>query len=306
MESRVSLGNAGSPASVFQPLLEGRLPYSRLQHTTILPMDQMKPNHLENDYVENPIAAQPSGKSPSGHSRLPHQDSAGSSHHDLGCDHHQLPSHSGLSWNSSQGDSPGSISSSSSTSSDQRLLDHAAPPSVADQRAAVQSQPTSSCPKSVDLKGVSQPRLEAGKHVLLCEGCGKCKCTHCTSPRTLPDWWVCDQRCQCSPQDMVNYATCMCLVRGFFYHCANEDEEGYSADHPCSCSHSNCWARWCCMGTMSVFLPCLLCYLPATGCVKLTQKFYDTVRRPGCRCKNSNSVYCKVPEASACNGAKPS
>lgn len=146
MDSRVSLGNAGSPASVFQPLLEGRLPYSRLQHTTILPMDQMKPNHLENDYVENPIIAQPSSKTPSGHNRLPHQDSAGSSHRDLGCDHHQLSGHSSVSWDS-QGDRPGSISSSSSTSSDQRLLDHAAPPSVADQRAAVQSQPMSSCPQ---------------------------------------------------------------------------------------------------------------------------------------------------------------
>ncbi|XP_051871017.1 protein sprouty homolog 4 [Pristis pectinata] len=305
MESRVSLGNAGSPASVFQPLLDGRLPYGRLQHATILPMDQMKPNRLENDYVENPIATQPS-RNPNAHSRPSPQERRASSHRDQGCDHHELSNHSSVSWTSIS--RPGSISSSSSTSSDQRLLDHAAPPSVADHlgcQRAVQSQPKSSGSKAIDLKETSQ-RQETGKHVLLCEGCGKCKCTRCTSPRTLPYCWVCNQRCQCSPQDIVNYATCMCLVRGIFYHCTNEDEEGSCADHPCSCSHSNCCARWCCMGTMSVFLPCLLCYLPATGCVKLSQKFYDTVSRPGCRCKNSNSVYCKVPEVSGCNGDKPS
>ncbi|XP_067852176.1 protein sprouty homolog 4 [Heptranchias perlo] len=306
MESRVSLGNAGNPASVFQPFLDGRLPYGRLQHTTILPMDQMKPNRLENDYVENPIATQPS-RNPNPHSRAPHQESISINQRDQRCDHHDLPHHPALSWTSLTG-RPSSISSSSSTSSDQRLLDHVAPPPVADQQdcqRAVRSQPRSSISKAIDLKETSH-RQETGKHMLLCEGCGKCKCNECTSPRTLPYCWVCNQGCLCSPQNFVNYATCMCLVKGIFYHCTNEDDEGSCADHPCSCSHSNCCARWCCMGTMSVFLPCLLCYLPATGCIKLSQKFYDTVSRPGCRCKNSNSVYCKVPEVSACNGEKPS
>uniref|UniRef100_UPI00398E8A80 protein sprouty homolog 4 n=1 Tax=Pristiophorus japonicus TaxID=55135 RepID=UPI00398E8A80 len=308
MESRVSLGNAGNAASVFQPFLDGRLPYGRLQHTTILPMDQMKPGRLENDYVENPIASQPASH-PNPHSRAPRQEPPAASHPDPRCDHHDLPQHHpAQSWPSLTG-RPSSISSSSSTSSDQRLLDHAVPPPVTDQqgcqRGAVRSQPKSSISKAMDLKETSHHQ-ESGKHMLLCEGCGKCKCSQCTSPRTLPYCWVCSQRCVCSPQNLVNYATCMCLVTGIFYHCTNEDDEGSSADHPCSCSHSNCCARWCCMGTMSVFLPCLLCYLPATGCVKLTQKFYDTVSRPGCRCKNSNSVYCKVPEVSACSGEKPS
>ncbi|XP_078407222.1 protein sprouty homolog 4 [Cetorhinus maximus] len=308
MERRVSLGrNAASPASVFQPFLDGRLPYGRLQHTTILPMDQMKPNRLENDYVENPIAAQPS-RNANPHSRASQQVSTALSHRDQGCEHHELPQHPALSWSSLTG-RPSSISSSSSTSSDQRLLDHAVPPPVADQQdcqRAVRSQPKSSASEAIDLKETSAHGQETGKHMLLCEGCGKCKCSQCTSPRTLPFCWVCSQRCLCSPQKVVNYATCMCLVTGIFYHCTNDDDERSCADHPCSCSHSNCCARWCCMGAMSVFLPCLLCYLPATGCVKLSQKFYDTVSRPGCRCKNSNSVYCKVPEVSSCSGEKPS
>ncbi|XP_020365412.1 protein sprouty homolog 4 [Rhincodon typus] len=304
MERRVSLGgNAGNPASLFQPFLDGRLPYGRLQHTPILPMDQMKPSRLENDYVENPVTVQPCrNASPQSRSGQPPESTA-LSPREPGCEH------SAMSWGSVTG-RPSSISSSSSTSSDQRLLDHAAPPPVAEQQGcprAVRSQPKSppSINKGVDLKETSHCQ-ESGKHVVLCEGCGKCKCSRCISPRTLPFCWVCSQRCLCSPQKVVNYATCMCLVTGIFYHCTNDDDERSCADHPCSCSHSNCGARWCCMGAMSVFLPCLLCYLPATGCVKLSQKFYDTVSRPGCRCKNSNSVYCKVPEVSACSGEKPS
>ncbi|CAO2607595.1 Protein sprouty homolog 2 [Lemmus lemmus] len=49
------------------------------------------------------------------------------------------------------------------------------------------------------------------------------------------------------------------------------------------------------MGVMALFLPCLWCYLPAKGCLKLCQGCYDRVNRPGCRCKNSNTVCCKVP-----------
>lgn len=80
----------------------------------------------------------------------------------------------------------------------------------------------------------------------------------------------------------------MCLVKGIFYHCTeDEDDEGSCADKPCSCSQANCCARWSFMAALSVVLPCLICYLPATGLAKLGQKCYDNVSRPGCRCKNS-------------------
>lgn len=82
----------------------------------------------------------------------------------------------------------------------------------------------------------------------------------------------------------------MCLVKGIFYHCTeDEDDEGSCADKPCSCSQANCCARWSFMAALSVVLPCLVCYLPATGLAKLGQKCYDNVSRPGCRCKNLQS-----------------
>jgi len=91
----------------------------------------------------------------------------------------------------------------------------------------------------------------------------------------------------------VDAATCMCLVKGVFYHCGeDEDEEGSCADKPCSCSQANCCARWTFMAALSVVLPCLVCYLPATGLAKLGQKCYDSASRPGCRCKHSQGGGC--------------
>ncbi|XP_044517755.1 protein sprouty homolog 4 [Gracilinanus agilis] len=276
-----------SPSAVMvQPLLDSRLPYGRLQHPlTILPIDQMKTTHVENDYIDNPGLPPAAGaKRPRGGYPEP---APGLSRCDQDVTHP---------WISFSG-RPSSISSSSSTSSDQRLLDHMAPPPVADQTSprAVRIQPKAIHCKPLDLKGM--PPQELDKHFLLCEACGKCKCKECASPRTLPSCWICNQECLCSAQSLVNYSTCMCLVKGVFYHCTNEDDEGSCADHPCSCSHSNCCARWSFMGALSLVLPCLLCYLPATGCVKLAQRGYDRLSRPGCRCKHTNSVICKAATA---------
>ncbi|XP_060621175.2 protein sprouty homolog 4 [Anolis sagrei] len=274
-------------ATIAQPLLDSRIPYSRLQHPlTILPIDQMKTTHIENDYIDNPALAQLAAqKHPLGHHEAPHPPR---------CEPdvtHPWISFSGR---------PSSISSSSSTSSDQRLLDHMVPAPVVEQSSSSSSsprpiriQPKAMNLKPIDLKGLpASPELD--KHFLLCEACGKCKCKECALPRTLPSCWVCNQACLCSAQNLVNYSTCMCLVKGVFYHCTNEDDEGSCADHPCSCSHSNCCARWSFMGALSLLFPCLLCYLPATGCVKLSQRCYDQASRPGCRCKNTNSVICKA------------
>lgn len=274
-----------TPSSVMvQPLLDGRAPHSRLQHPlTILPIDQMKTSHVENDYIDNPSLAPTLGpkRTRGGVPEL----APTPARCDQDVTHH---------WISFSG-RPSSVSSSSSTSSDQRLLDHMAPPPVAEQASprAVRLQPKVVHCKPLDLKGPAAPP-ELDKHFLLCEACGKCKCKECAAPRTLPSCWVCNQECLCSAQTLVNYGTCMCLVQGIFYHCTNEDDEGSCADHPCSCSRSNCCARWSFMGALSLVLPCLLCYLPATGCVKLAQHGYDRLRRPGCRCKHTNSVICKA------------
>ncbi|XP_012693212.2 protein sprouty homolog 4 [Clupea harengus] len=221
---------------------------------------------------------------------------------------------------------PSSISSSSSTSSDQRLLDHAAPTPVLDSASTtISSNSTSSSSSSLppaaaslgrvpgsgtvglqaklpsakpaDLKTpagsgpdgpVGSPLPAEAKHLLLCGRCGKCRCTECTLPRVLPSCWVCHQACLCSAQSLVDAATCMCLVKGVFYHCAEDEddgEEGSCADRPCSCAPAHRCARWSFMAALSLALPCLLCYLPAVGCAKLSQKCYDGAQRPGCRCK---------------------
>uniref|UniRef100_A0A3P9MMA8 Sprouty homolog 4 (Drosophila) n=1 Tax=Oryzias latipes TaxID=8090 RepID=A0A3P9MMA8_ORYLA len=265
MESRVPHHIPGVSSSLIsQPLLDSRVPYGRLQHPSpIYSIDQIKSSHVENDYIDSPAPH-------------PHQDTTT----------HPWISFSGR---------PSSISSSSSTSSDQRLLDHAAPTPTVDHqtnfssKVLTSSSSASSCSsssKSLDLKSTKIP-----KHLLLCEHCGKCRCTECTLPRTLPSCWVCNQECLCSAQSLVDTATCMCLVKGIFYHCTeDEDDEGSCADKPCSCSQANCCARWSFMAALSIVLPCLLCYLPATGLAKLGQKCYDNVSRPGCRCKNSQGI----------------
>ncbi|XP_015204899.2 protein sprouty homolog 4 [Lepisosteus oculatus] len=304
MESRVPQHIPGVSSSIMvQPLLDSRVPYGRLQHPlTIFPIDQMKATHIKNDYIDSPAVVVEQPTSQKGlrgtHESLlvvhqQQQQHHHHHHHHQRCDPHDI-THPWISF----GGRPSSVSSSSSTSSDQRLLDHAAPPPVADHASpprSVNAQPKSLAPQPLDLKAPAPPEA-AKKHAPLCEDCGKCKCTECTLPRTLPSCWVCNQEYLCSAQNLVDSATCMCLVKGIFYHCTNDDDdEGSCADRPCSCSHSNCCARWSFMGALSLVLPCLACYLPAVGCAKLSQKCYDSASRPGCRCK---------PPALACKAAK--
>uniref|UniRef100_A0A3B3S930 Sprouty RTK signaling antagonist 2 n=1 Tax=Paramormyrops kingsleyae TaxID=1676925 RepID=A0A3B3S930_9TELE len=124
-------------------------------------------------------------------------------------------------------------------------------------------------------------------HSSRCSDCGKCKCDECTRRQMLPSCWVCSRRCIFSMENLVEYGTCLCCIKGLFYHCSPDDEDE-CADDPCSCSQSRCCVRWCIMGMVSLFLPCLFCYFPLKGCLKVFQACYDCARRPGCRCKNSN------------------
>ncbi|XP_056138231.1 protein sprouty homolog 1 [Lampris incognitus] len=146
----------------------------------------------------------------------------------------------------------------------------------------------------------------AAGHQFICERCGKCKCGECTAPRSLPSCLACNGQCLCSAESALEHGTCMCLVKGIFYHCSNDDEGDSCADHPCSLSRSHCCPRFLCMGLMSVLFPCLLCYPPVKGCLKACQGCYDRVNRPGCRCKNSNTVYCKLESWAPQTPEKPS
>ncbi|KAK1798636.1 hypothetical protein P4O66_006931 [Electrophorus voltai] len=132
-------------------------------------------------------------------------------------------------------------------------------------------------------------------HRFLCERCGKCKCGECTAPRALPSRLACDGQCLCSAESLLEHGTCMCLVKGLFYHCSSQDDAGDScADQPCSLSRGRCVPRFLCMGLLAPLFPCLLCYPPARACLRACQLCHDHLHRPGCRCKNSNTVYCRL------------
>lgn len=120
-----------------------------------------------------------------------------------------------------------------------------------------------------------------------CEDCGRCRCPECGRPRVLPSCWTCGRRCVCSVQSAVEYGTCVCCVKGLFYHCSSDDEDT-CADKPFSCTQSHCCVRWTTVSLLSLLFPCLLCYLPAKGCVLVCQSCYDRVARPGCRCGSAN------------------
>lgn len=124
-----------------------------------------------------------------------------------------------------------------------------------------------------------------GIHSSKCEDCGRCQCPDCSRPRALPSCWMCGRRCVCSAQSAVEYGTCVCCVKGLFYHCSSDDEDT-CADKPFSCTQSHCCVRWTTVTLLSLLFPCLLCYLPAKGCVAACQSCYDRATRPGCRCKN--------------------
>ncbi|XP_069554216.1 protein sprouty homolog 2 [Brachyistius frenatus] len=126
-------------------------------------------------------------------------------------------------------------------------------------------------------------------HSNRCEDCGRCRCPECRRPRALPSRWVCGRRCMCSAQSAVEYGTCVCCVKGLFYHCSSDDEDT-CADKPFSCAQSHCRARWAAVSLLSLVLPCLLCYLPAKGCAAACQSCYDRATRPGCRCKNPKAL----------------
>ena len=105
MEPRIPHNITVAPNSVMvQPLLDSRIPYGRLQHPlTILPIDQMKTTHIENDYTDNPTAPLPAApKRPRG----PHEAAPS---HTQRCE--QDVTHPWISFNGR----PSSISSSSSS-----------------------------------------------------------------------------------------------------------------------------------------------------------------------------------------------
>lgn len=291
---------------------------SRPLPSSVLSLDQIRITGSSNEYTEGPTVAQ---RSPASQHRQQKSDlvtSPGSrtsgqqetleegpnnlrNLHSLtqyGNTNTSISSREGVLRSSSAEDSQSSIRTSvGSTSSGQRLLS-----SPAGSIQIIRTQPKRAELNSEELKPLNDvPRTvlampSSGNckdtHTNKCEDCGRCRCPECSRPRVLPSCWMCGRRCVCSVQSAVEYGTCVCCVKGLFYHCSSDDEDT-CADKPFSCSQSHCCVRWTTVSLLSLLFPCLLCYLPAKGCVAVCQSCYDRVTRPGCRCKNTNPIHCE-------------
>ncbi|XP_029375184.1 protein sprouty homolog 2 [Echeneis naucrates] len=289
-------------------LANGQLPH--LQE--VLSLDQIRITGSSNEYTEGPIIAQRSPASqqknsllsPPGTTTSGQQESREERPHNL----HNLHGITSVSISSRESvlrysiieDSQSSIRTSvESTSSGQRLLSS---PVGGDQ--IITAQPKRTELTSEELKPLndescavvalpgSAANKNPSKHSNKCENCGRCQCSECSHPRVLPSCWMCSRRCVCSAQNAVEYGTCVCCIKGLFYHCSSDDEDT-CADKPFSCTQSHCCVRWTTVSLLSLLFPCLLCYLPAKGCVAVCQSCYDRVSRPGCRCKNTKPIYCE-------------
>lgn len=329
MELQSQHGPGGSLVVIQQPSLEGRQrsSYERdFQHAAILSLDQIKAIRSSNEYTEAPSEV----RRPPAPRTVPRPLDKERTHEVILVNNNYEHRHAvggvvlvpggqygprvpGLSRSTSTG-SAASSGSTGSASSEQGLLACSPPsrppmslPHRGEQPVRTQPKPKAlsqgphfhQSPPEAPLKPPAKGKSDlfvpvAAGHQFICERCGKCKCSECTAPRTLPSCLACNGQCLCSAENALEHGTCMCLVKCLFYHCSNDDEGDSCADHPCSLSHSHCCSRFLCMGFLSVLFPCLLCYPPVKGCLKACQSCYDRVERPGCRCKNSNTVYCKL------------
>ncbi|KAM8904253.1 protein sprouty homolog 2 [Spinachia spinachia] len=277
----------------------------------VLSLDQIRISGSSNEYTEGPTVAQRSpaavhqqqksdlvslpGPRSSGPQNAPEEEP--NDPHNLNL----FPQYGSSSASvSSREESQGSIRSSAVfPSSGQRLAG-----SPVGSSRTIRTQPTRAELNSEELKPLNRecrslaimPGSQGGKHLGVhgnkCEDCGRCRCPECSRPRVLPSCWMCGRRCVCSVQSAVEYGTCVCCVKGLFYHCSSDDEDT-CADKPFSCTQSHCCVRWTTVSLLSLLFPCLLCYLPAKGCVAVCQSCYDRVARPGCRCRSANPKRCE-------------
>lgn len=269
-----------------------------LQQVPVLSLGQIRLIRANNDYVDRPVALEPASQSGFFY---PHQ-------------HPQSSLQPALPRSQSQHAHPSRLSRSStisssmsrtSTASDQRLL-AGLTPSHSGLGPAVRSQPKGELKDDASFgKSLMEAEAELGRHAFICERCGRCKCQECCAPRHLPSCWACGQRCLCSAERALEYTTCLCCVKGLFYHCSAQDDEDHCADRPCSCGPAHACARWGTMALLALCLPCLCCYPPARLGLALCQRAHDRVTRPGCRCSNTNTV-CRKISASKPDLGRPS
>ncbi|KAK5643633.1 hypothetical protein RI129_007478 [Pyrocoelia pectoralis] len=142
----------------------------------------------------------------------------------------------------------------------------------------VTKQPSTATFSKEPLECTSRPSI-------MCPECGRCRCDSCQQPRPLPSRWMCDNHCFCSADTVIDYATCLCCVKGLFYHCSDADGGASCADDPCGCSPEKRTSRWSCLAALSCVLPCLWCYWPLQCCKRVVEACYARHSRQGCRCR---------------------
>eukprot|EP00095_Tigriopus_kingsejongensis_P008741 maker-scaffold92_size382268-snap-gene-0.11 protein:Tk08741 transcript:maker-scaffold92_size382268-snap-gene-0.11-mRNA-1 annotation:"protein sprouty-like" len=133
--------------------------------------------------------------------------------------------------------------------------------------------------------------IEASESII-CSDCGRCRCISCRTARSLPEKWLCSNKCHVSAETVVDTLSCMWLVKGVLYHCGKDIAEGEDScenavieDNPCSCTGETAVARWACIGATSLVLPCLCCYMPLKGCAKGAETLYQHATSNGCQCR---------------------
>ncbi|XP_048522079.1 protein sprouty homolog 2 [Dendroctonus ponderosae] len=150
-----------------------------------------------------------------------------------------------------------------------------APPQVPINKQPVSFSKTSPAPSC----GTSRPSI-------MCTTCGRCKCATCRAPKPLPECWSCHGGCLLSADSMVDYVSCLCCVKGLFYHCSEADDVDSScADDPCGCGPDRRVERWSCLAALVCALPCLVLYWPLRGAKRAVELCYERHSRSGCRCR---------------------
>lgn len=267
----------------------------QLRSSLVLSLDQIRITRSSNEYTEGPTAAQRSPATPQRQHKSDSLPASGSraggrqeTPEERPINLHNLNSltRHGSAAEESQISTGASLGSGASA---QRLL--AGEQIIRTQPKRCEHGPEELKPLSDDSRPLAAvPGCGAPKgrriHSDRCEDCGRCQCPDCRRPRSLPACWTCGRRCMCSAQSAVEYGTCVCCVKGLFYHCSSDDEDT-CADKPFSCTQSHCCVRWTAVTLLSLVFPCVLCYLPAKGCVASCQSCYDRAARPGCRCEGS-------------------
>ncbi|XP_066257132.1 protein sprouty homolog 2-like [Euwallacea similis] len=135
-------------------------------------------------------------------------------------------------------------------------------------------------------KATPTPPCDTSRPNIICTTCGRCKCATCRTPKPLPEYWCCNGSCLLSADSIVDYTSCLCCVKGLFYHCSEADDVDSScADDPCGCGPDRRAGRWGCLAALVCALPCLVLYWPLRGAKRAVELCYERHSRTGCRCR---------------------